>query len=970
MLKLKIGFLTFLFTAFSLTGLMAQQTQVKGKVQDSADRNPLVRVLVSIENSTASVYTDYDGSFVLRRNLPTGNQVLALELEGYEGKRYPIIIREGETLDLGTLSLDLDFESVGLGISEITLSDNELDDDDLGTASNISGLLSASKDVFFNAAAYDFGATFFKPRGLDNENGVVLINGIEMNKMSHGRPEFAHFGGLNDVKRNEVFFEGLEANPYQFGGIAGTTNSIMRASKYWRGGRVSYAAANQSYQGRVMGSYNSGLMPSGWAYSFLVSRRFGDHGYVDGTSYNTNSFFASVEKKINEEHSINFTGFFTPYRRGKSTAITEEVKDLKGRQYNPNWGVLNGDNRNSRIKEVEEPVIMLNHFWTINNDTELNTNVAYQFGHIGNTRIDNGGTRLVIGPDGQKSYLGGAKNPTPHYYQNLPSYHLRFDDLTSTNYMNAYLAEKAFLEDGQMDWYGLYEANQIALRNGGNSTYIIQDEREQNNQLTVNTIFNTRLTDHIKLNAALNYRNLRSQFYSRVGDLMGGTGFLDVDFFADESNEATGLAIDLAQSDLNNPDRVVKEGDRYKYNYDINAEYGSAFVQGLFNYRNVDFFLGGDVSYTSYQRDGKFRNGHFAEASYGKGEKLDFTNYSAKAGVLYKITGQHMLRLNGAYLTKAPTMMNSYANARQNEFPVIGLTSEKIGTADVSYIYRSPIVKARVTGFYSGIEDATRIGHYFTQGLSGLGENNDAAFVHEVMTGVNMRNLGFEFGIEAKVTPTITLKAAGSMGQSVYTNNPNLYVMSEDFHNGLFHGSQREFAEAHDGSPLIFGDGTTKIKNYHVAGGPERAFQIGFEYRDPDFWFVGATTNFFSHGYVDISKIRRTSNFTTDLDGLPLGDYDEARARELLKQERFDDFMLVNLMGGKSWRVGKYFIGVFGVVSNIFNQEYKTGGFESSRRSNFTNYNQDMSAPYGPQFGNNYFYGYGTTFYANVYLRF
>src|SRR5699024_4286084 len=310
---------------------------------------------------------------------------------------------------------------------------------------------------------------------------------------------------------------------------------------------------------------------------------------------------------------------------------------------------------------------------------------------------------------------------------------------------------------------------------------------------------------------------------------------------ADEPSQISGVVTDLAQSDLNHPDRIVQEGDRYNYNYEMNADFASAFAQAQFSYKKVDFFLGADVSQTSYQRVGKYKNGYYPLHSYGESETLKFTNFGVKAGALYKISGQHLIRANAAYLTKAPTIRNAFPNARQTDLTVIGLESAKLQAGTLSYIFRTPMITARVTGFYSEIKDATDVGYYFTQGLAGLGEDNDAAFVQEVTTGINTRNMGVEFGIEAHVTPTITLKAAGSFGQYVYTNNPNLYLMSQDFNDQMFHGSQQAYAQKYAGSPLTFGDGTAKLKDYHVANGPERAFQIGFEYSDPHYWFVGAT---------------------------------------------------------------------------------------------------------------------------------
>jgi hypothetical protein len=213
--------------------------------------------------------------------------------------------------------------------------------------------------------------------------------------------------------------------------------------------------------------------------------------------------------------------------------------------------------------------------------------------------------------------------------------------------------------------------------------------------------------------------------------------------------------------------------------------------------------------------------------------------------------------------------------------------------------------------------------------------------------------VGAEFGIEAQVTPTIKLKAAGSIGQYVYTNNPDLYLTSDDFV-----------------GEKSFGNGKTNLKDYHVANGPERALQIGFEYRDPDYWFIGATTNYFSNSYIDPSALQRSDNFGLDYDGQQINGYNQDRARELLEQEEFDDYMLVNLIGGKSWKIDDYFIGFFATINNVFDQEYKTGGFEQSRNSNYNNFNEDQSRENGPLFGNRYFFGYGTTYYLNLYVRF
>jgi hypothetical protein len=80
--------------------------------------------------------------------------------------------------------------------------------------------------------------------------------------------------------------------------------------------------------------------------------------------------------------------------------------------------------------------------------------------------------------------------------------------------------------------------------------------------------------------------------------------------------------------------------------------------------------------------------------------------------------------------------------------------------------------------------------------------------------------------------------------------------------------------------------------------------------------------------------------------------------------------MLVNIIGGKSWRVNNYFVGFFATINNVLNQEYVTGGFEQSRLANFRRMREDQSRDNGPLFGNRYFFGNGTTYYLNIYIRF
>ena len=919
MKNIALTLITILVTALSAS---TQTMYVVGRVIDTHSSEPILDATVSLSNNTFNTTTDLKGEFSFSKSdLPEGEHILKISKSGYKTLHIPINIYNGVEINLKSILLEVDLQEIETQIGVISLSDDQLDEDE-GTSYNVSGLLQASRDVFLNAAAYDFSATFFRPRGYNSEHGKVLINGLEMNKIYNGRPQWSNWGGLNDAQRNQIFSMGISANEYTFGHLAGTTNIIMRASEYRKGGRISYASSNRSYRGRVIGSYNSGLSKNGLAYSILLARRYGNEGYINGSLYDANSFFASVEKKLNNEHSLNLTAFYTPNRRGKSSPNTQEVYDLKGTKYNSYWGKQDGEIRNSRIREVEEPVIMLNHYWNISDKTLLNTNFGYQFGKTGNSRLG----------------YDNAPNPDPSYYKKLPSFFL--SDPYSPNYEVAYQAYSSFVSNGQINWQDLYETN---FYYGGTSRYYLYEDRNDDKQLSANTIITSYLTEYIELNASVSYRSLNSSNFANLIDLLGGNGYLDIDTFN------TGAS---AQNNLNVPNRVIGENDTFKYNYEIEAMDIGAFIQAQFKYSSLNFYLAGKLGKTTYQRNGLYRNGSYPENndSFGRSEKLNFTTFGGKVGATYKISGRHAVEVNSAYFTDAPTVRNSFSNSRQNNSTVIGLIEEKSINLDGSYLFRSPLIKMRLTGYYTLLQDGSEISFYYADGISVPGRNATTAFVQEVLTEVDKKNIGAELGVEAQVTTTIKLKAAAAYGQNTYNSNPNLYITSDDLD-----------------EPRFFGK--SSLKSYKVAGGPQQAYQLGFEYRDPTFWWFGATSNYFNKAYIDVSPLTRTENFYLDNDGMPFNDYDPIRARELLKQEKFDDYILVNVVGGKSWRVKNYYIGFFATIGNVLNKKYKTGGFEQGRNANYRTLSEDTANEI-QVFGSKYWYGYGTTYYINAYVRF
>ena len=962
-----------IFLIISIHNLFSQQTGVEGRVVDAFTNRPLHQVNISIERTTISATSDEDGNFNII-GLSLGSHILKLAKQGYISKRYPIQVLEGEVLNLNVLDLMYDFANEQLQISTIQLSDEAISNHNHNISPSIGNVLHASKDTFLNAVTFDFSPTFFRPRGLDNSYTTVLINGIKMNSVEHGRPEWTLWGGLNNVIRNQTYSEGISKHTASFGNVLGVNHIDMRASKFAKSSRISYASSNRSYTGRMMATYTSGLLQNNWAYGISVSRRFGNEGFIDGTLYDSNAVFVSVEKKLNANHSLNFTSFYVPNRRGQSAPLTKEVFDLKGNTYNPNWGWLQGKKKNSRIRETRIPVFILSHYWKYNKNNSLQTNIAYRSGTNSRSRLDNNGTDLFSLGNTEIYEGGGASSDiNPIHQSYLPSYYLKDENPTALQFRYAYEAQKAFINDGQLSWDRLIESNQQNAQQGKLATYMLYNDVVKDKNWTINAKYSSELNDYLLFDAGWSLQSRRSENYAEVEDLLGGIGFLDVDIFGmqtDSSNRLTSQQLaDRSQSDLRQRNRIVTPGDRYDYNYDINTNVVDLFSQLQCNTRRLDFFISTILSTTTHQRRGRYENGYFSGAgslgSYGRSDKLRYTNAGLKIGSTFKIDGRQSVTTNFMFRTNAPNVRQAFVNPRQNNRTVSQLIkaqfgsyqdNEKVKAADIKYIFVNPRFRARMSAYYNVIKDQTDISFFFTQSISG----NNAGFVQEILTGVDKQYLGVELGFEYQFTSTLKLKSAAALGQFTYANNPDLFISSTS--NSL---SQQNLNQL---SGTVY-YGKSALKNYHIGGGPQKAIQFGFEYRDPTYWWVGSSINLFSDSYLSISPFTRSSNFYNDFDGIPFNDYDTSTAKQLLRQERFDPYTLVNITAGKSWRIRKSYVGCFVSIQNIFNQIFKTGGFEQARTANYRALLQE-SLRETPVYGSRYFYGLGTTYYLNFNIKF
>jgi hypothetical protein len=922
-MQFKDSFLFFLLSALMSTALSAQNVNVTGVVQNSETKQPIPNVKVLVEGLDISGTSNETGTFLLE-NVPHGPKQLSFSIDEIVLKTIETDVKNSD-IDLGAIDLvvrtDGQVKKNDDEIPIISLSDDDIDQD--LENQNISGILSASRDVFVSAAAFTFGPMRFRIRGYDSENTIVYMNGAPVNELNSGRVFWNAWGGLNDVTRNRTNDVGLSPTNYSFGGIGGASSIDTRASTQRKQLRLSYSISNRSYRNRVMGTWSSGLLKNGWAVSISGSRRWADEGYIEGTFYDAWAYFLSVDKKLNDSHSLNITAYGAPIKRGRSSGSFQELYDLTNNNYyNPVWGFQQGEKRNSRVANSHEPTAILRHDWNISEKASLTTAVSYQFGRNGSTALD----------------WFDANDPRPDYYRKLPSY---FEEENAE--LAAQVAE-SFKDPtiSQLDWDAFYERNRTSqltskfasllegqTYSGNWSQYIIEDRRYDSKDLNLNTVYENNISDNFKLNFGLTYQNQVVHNFKEVVDLLGGDFYVNVDRFAVRDSVGNQEA---QLNDLENPDLILQEGDIFGYNYKDHINQYSGWIQGQFTFSKLDFFLAANASQTQFWREGLYRTGRFPNTSLGESEKQNFTNYGVKGGLTYKISGRHYLYANGAYITRAPYIRNAYVSPRTRDQLYPNLTDEKMTSGEAGYILRSPNVKGRATVYYTQFEDQLRIIRFFN--------DLERAFGNYVLSNQDRIHMGTELAIEAKLFAGLSVSAVAAIGDYSNSSRPlgSIYQDNQDDLN------RQELQE------------TIYTDNYKVPGMPQQAYTFGINYSSPNYWFANLNFNFFDDIWISTNPVRRTADAVYNLDN------DLERFTSIVDQERVPSAFTMDFFGGKSFKFGDLFMYLNIGVNNILDKkDFITGGFEQLR------FDRDRNADTFPP---RYFYSFGRNYFINISFRY
>ena len=613
----------------------------------------------------------------------------------------------------------------------------------------------------------------------------------------------------------------------------------------------------------------------------------------------------------------------------------------------------------------------------------------------------------------------------------------------------------------QIDWDNIYASNIANNYNNPNGSARYLLERRHNNiqEAMANINYVNTQFDHLKITAGLEGKFSQGIHYKTVDDLLGGKQWIDVDPFADRDIKELATNAGLSQTDIANVKKndiaadyndVKHDGDRFGYDYRINMGTAKLWAQNEWTFNEVDFYYALQLTYYSMQRTTNMINGrawylsqlnpqyafHYlgtqadeiiAHANAGTltagttymGQAHHFIDPAFKLGATYKIDGRNKLKINALAETRAPLARNAYISQRVHDRAIETIythdnaknlkdfyaASEKVAGGDLSYEFNFPIVRGRITGFFTQFWDGSELNGYY--------DDEARTFVNQALTGINRRHMGIEAAAAVKLGTYFTLTGAASVGDYRYTSNAMAITSAE---NGM------ALAEDKDGKSVFELQDEVLLKGIRVATGPQVNASLKLSFFHPKMWFADVTVSYYDWNFLDVAPSRRMKGLYTGVraDGTPVnGWYGDSYANaiettdgktavitgdgsfptnavldkngvpvlrypynilsmqeSLAATNPLNRFIVDASVGKLIYLKNRQSLSINLSVTNLTNNtHFKTGGYQQARLPRYTrqgvgeNENSVIS-PNAWKFPSKYYYAWGMNFFLNVTYKF
>ncbi len=814
--------------------------------------------------------------------------------------------------------------------SAFTFTEAQLGEDD-DMSSNVS-IINSNSNIYASEVGYLFSPMRFRYRAFDQRYNDIYINGTPINDMESGQFRYSWVGGLNQQTRNMESALPFETNNFSMTGMGGSNNYNFRPASMPVGHRFTLSGANRSYTLRGMYTFNSGLNSKGWAFSANVTYRWANEGYVEGTFYNSLSYFLGVQKVFGDgSHSLSLVTWGNPTERASQGAGTDEMYWLANdRYYNPYWGYQNGKKRNSRVVHDYSPTALLTWDWKIDNETKLTTSLLGKYTMYESTKLN----------------YNNSSNPHPSYWKNMPSsYYDVWGESGESNrtpqaledWNRAYEYWTSSKANRQINWDQLYYANGIAAQQGQDAMYYIQAKHNDALTFTFASTLNKELGKDKQWNLGIVAATNKGMHYQTMEDLLGASTYHNINTYALGTYDRNS---DEIQYDLNHRDKVIGVGDKFGYDYNLlvnNAKIWSSYTE---NFGILHYTIAAKLGYTSMQRDGKMRNGLAANNSYGKSKTAEFIDGGFKFNSSLNLGRGNTLTFGIGYEHRAPQARTAFASPEINNDFVTDLKNEQVFSTELGYQFENAWLHANLNAYYSHLRNVTDWQNYYFDDIN--------SFSYVSLTGIKKEYYGLEAGLRFKVTSAFDINLLGTISDAKIRNNSHVRYMNS---------TSAEYTDE-----IVYN------KGMRDSGTPLTAASLGLSYHSGG-WYIDLNCNYYDRIYLSYAPSYRYQSTLDTRHEIYGNVYNDGKLipSAVEQAEGHGGFMLDGSIG-RSIYLKRGMLSINLMVTNILNnQNLCTGGYEQSR-SNYTA--SGNTRAYSFSRNPMRFYAYGTNGMLNITYRF
>jgi hypothetical protein len=515
-----------------------------------------------------------------------------------------------------------------------------------------------------------------------------MINGIPVNDMENGWVYWSNWAGLADVASTVQVQRGLGATKLAVPTVGGSINIITNPAEREQGGQVSLSAGNDGYQKYGL-SLSTGLMDNGWALTFQGTHTRGD-GYVDGTKFRAYSYFGSISKTFNKQHTIVLTGLGAPQWHHQRTVgafdgvtlrtyvdpdNTNETFANSGIRFNHLYGQLNGEEFSWRRNFYHKPKFFVNHYWTINEKTNVKTSAYASYGRGGGTgprgRIRNPGS--IFDTDARLRDANGQVN---------------WEGIVAYNKGQTLPADTATLGVKSPD--ANYADGTQYTASSGRDGFIRRASMNSHNWYGVLSTLTHELSDNVILTAGIDGRYYKGIHYRRVENLLGNNAYLST---ADDNNPENYITTESpAEFGSFNDDSYETGNNVLNYWNDGLVSWLGAFAQVEYSTDKVSLFATVNGSNQGFKRVD-----YFNYLDSDPAQTSDWQNFLGgmlKLGANYNINDQHNVFFNTGLISRQPIFDNVFINFVNDVNPDVA--NQQITAFELGYGFRSQSFRANV----------------------------------------------------------------------------------------------------------------------------------------------------------------------------------------------------------------------------------------------------------------------------------